>query len=143
MTFLIALVLRSLALLGIAWGVLELVDATSGPVIGANIGAGLAAFGALALAAGFGGLVDGRYRPPLRSAAALWGLVGVVVALGLPFLPQGGPGPELTVYVEDLLVLGWFDLLLVLGPAGLGLALGYTTRGSGAPGAAGMTERPS
>ncbi len=128
MRHLLAVSLRVVALVAIAQGVLALVDAASGDVVGANIGVGLASFGALALAAGFGGAVDGRFRPPVRRALVTWAVVAAVVALVLPLTAPPLERLDLSVYLDDLLVLGWFGLALVLVPAGIGVAAGSATR---------------
>lgn len=137
-------VLRAAALLALCWGTFTLVDLASGEVVGANIGAGLAGFAALVLGAGFAGAVDGRYRPPLRRVVATWAAVAVLASLGLAVFPQLGPGPsvDVSVYLTDLLTLGWYTALLVLVPAVMGAALGDATRPTRSTGPTAPALRP-
>ncbi|MGL5816088.1 MAG: hypothetical protein ACRCYR_00885 [Phycicoccus sp.] len=123
------ILLRAAAVTAVAWGTFSLVDLASGPVLGANIGAGLFAYAALVVAAAVGGGIDGGFRPPLRRAFAIWAGVAVVVAVAFPALSQlGAPGVDLGVYLSDVLELGWFDAAAVFGPAAFGLVVGAATR---------------
>ncbi|MGL4177561.1 MAG: hypothetical protein ACRCSN_15960 [Dermatophilaceae bacterium] len=128
------ILLRAAAVTALTWGTFELVDLASGPVVGANIGAGLFAYIALVAAAAAGGGVDGRFRPPLRRGLGVWAGVAVVVAVVLPALSRfGAPGVSLDVYLADVLELGWFDAAAVFGPATVGLLLGHAIRGARQP----------
>ncbi|MGL5930493.1 MAG: hypothetical protein ACRCY8_16305 [Dermatophilaceae bacterium] len=128
------ILLRAAAVTATTWGTFELVDLASGPVVGANIGAGLFAYVALVAAAAAGGGIDGRFRPPLRRGLAVWAGVAVVVAVVLPALSQlGAPGMDLDVYLADVLELGWFDAAAVFGPAAFGLLLGHAIRDARRP----------
>lgn len=122
----LAVLLRAAALPVVAWAAFTAVDAASGPVVGANIGAGLVGLAAIAVASGTWAFVDGLRRSDLRPTLVRWVAVTVVAVPALAASGQWGvPGAfDLSVWRDDLLTIGWFDALLVAGPAALGAALG-------------------
>lgn len=95
---------------------------------GANIGAGLIAFGLLVVACGGWGLYDGLRRP-IGSVLLVWLVVGLLVGAAWPFLiglSEGGTGVDLDVVFADLLTLTPFTMGLVCVPALVGAAVGST-----------------
>jgi len=95
---------------------------------GANIGAGLIAFGLLVVACGGWGLYDGLRRP-IGSVLRVWLVVGLLVGAAWPFLIglfDGGLDVDLDVVFADLLFLAPFTMGLVCVPALVGAAIGST-----------------
>lgn len=102
---------------------------------GANIGAGLIAFGLLVVACAGWGLHDG-VRRPIGGVLWAWLVVGLLVGLAWPFLiafSEGGADLDLGVVAADLLVMAPFTMGLVYGPALVGAAVGSVVAEGRAP----------
>lgn len=122
----LAVLLRALALPVVAWLAFTAVDAASGPVVGANIGAGVVGLAAIAVVAGAWAFVDGARSSDARATLLRWAAVTVIAVPALAASGQWGvPGSfDVAVWRDDLLTIGWFDAVLVAGPAALGAVLG-------------------
>ncbi len=138
---------RSVAVLVAAWGTLTLVDRLSGPVVGANIGAGLAGLAAVVVVSLVWAGLDGVRAQQLRPVLVRWTAVTVVGTLGLTALSQlGAPGGfDVGLFLLELVFSSWFVLLLVAVPSFAAAAVSHALRGTrsrhhgpGAVGAAGI-----
>lgn len=97
---------------------------------GANIGAGLIAFGALALISFGWAFIDGRTRG-IAPAIVIWAIAAGLFSVGwLVALAIGGADSSMSVtelIVSDLATLP-FTLGLVIGPGAVGAAIGGALR---------------
>ena len=99
---------------------------------GANIGAGLIAFGALVLISFGWATYDGRVRSFLP-AAAIWAIVAAVVSVGwLVALAVDGADSSISVaeLIRNDLASLPFTAGLILAPAVVGVAIGHALRPS-------------
>lgn len=121
-----AVLVRIVALAALAWATLTAVDRASGPVVGANIGAGLAAMAAVLLAAGAWGMVDGVRAKALAPVVVRWAAVAVLAAPTFTASSQlGAPAPfDWGLWAMESLTMGWFWAAIVAAPAAVGVALG-------------------
>lgn len=92
--------------------------------VGADIGSGVAAFGAVIVTAALWGFADGSQAGTWRDLTVLWLVAGVVLGLGASLLIQvgGAPGFDATVWLSDLAGVGAFMVVLSGVPALLSAA---------------------
>lgn len=97
---------------------------------GANIGAGLIAFGALMLIGFAGSLVDGRIRG-VATALIIWAIVAAIISVGwLVALSSSEADSSMSVrdlIINDLATLP-FTAGLIFGPALVGAFIGHALR---------------
>lgn len=129
---LVAVVVRVVLLLLVGWGTMTLVDTLSGPVVGANIGAGLAGLAAIAIVALVVGGVDAARTPGLAAVVVRWVVVSALFGVAFTASSQlGAPVPfDWDLFVSELPMSVPFGIGLVLVPAGVGLGVGAALRPS-------------
>ncbi len=124
---LIGALIRGLSLLLVLHVVQWVVHLATGSAraVGADIGSGLAAFGAVVVAAAIWGFADGRDAGGRRHLTLLWLGAGIVLGVGASLLIQAGgaPGFDVAVWLSDLAGVGGFMVLLTLVPALVGAAV--------------------
>ena len=111
------ILLRTIVLMALFVGQLLAWRLADGDDGGANIGAGLIAFGVTVLVSAVWAGLDASRRP---TAAVLreWAAVALAFGLANSFLPQWGEdGIDWSVWRSDLAFLAVFDFFLVFGPA--------------------------
>ncbi|WP_312718225.1 hypothetical protein [Mobilicoccus sp.] len=130
MSHVIAVVVRALVTGAIAWVVgwsLTLFD--SGEVVGANIGAGLVAFAAVAVVSLVWSCLDARHGWGVGRVVLTWLVVGLALGLVGAFQAQGSVGPfDPHVLRSDLVGLSVFGVGLTTVPALVGAVVGRSFR---------------
>lgn len=132
MSHVIALIVRVAVTAALAWLALEAMLRTEGEeVVGANIGAGLAAFLVVAVVSLVWSFLDARGGRSWLATVVLWGLVGLVLGLLASLRVHLTGGLSVDVMSDDLPGSLVFGLVLAGVPAALGAAVGAALRSSG------------
>lgn len=122
--------LRALVMATVLVGQLLAWRLVDGEYSGANIGAGLIAFGVAVVMAFAWAAYDARRRPT-GTVIRDWAVVALVFAVAISVAPQvfqGGDGMDVDVWLSDLLSLSALSFVMVFGPASMAaLVVGAAT----------------